>query len=174
MGSDIIVAIFAARQRQLEAARTAREASQRRTARHTANERELRDLKRALVAADALLHDAEAAALLRDDTATRRAMYAEFFLAKDWRLHCYGLGATALLIQLANAYLAVQINAWIARLYDTLQLCVTAPEQAAPQLAPLGWEFVVFSLPWATLAPASQYVMKRWALAWREALTQDV
>ena len=99
-------------------------------------------------------------------------MYAEFFLAKDWRLHCYGLGATALLIQLANAYLAVQINAWIARLYDTLQLCVTAPEQAAPQLAPLGWEFVVFSLPWATLAPASQYVMKRWALAWREALTE--
>ena len=99
-------------------------------------------------------------------------MYAEFFLAKDWRLHCYGLGATALLIQLANAYLAVQINAWIARLYDMLQLCVTAPEQAAPQLAPLGWEFVVFSLPWATLAPASQYVMKRWALAWREALTE--
>ena len=37
---------------------------------------------------------------------------------------------------------------------------------------PLGWEFVVFSLPWATLAPASQYVMKRWALAWREALTE--
>lgn len=97
-------------------------------------------------------------------------MIRAFFASKQWFIWAYGGGVFLLASLYGQVYIAVRVNEWYRTFFDMLQ-------QTGQHTLDDFWkslmDWAFLTVPFWILAAVTNYVMRLYALAWREAITFD-
>jgi peptide/bleomycin uptake transporter len=98
------------------------------------------------------------------------AMIRAFFASKQWFVWAYGGGVFLLASLYGQVYIAVRVNEWYRTFFDMLQ---RPGEHTLEDFwrSLMTWAFL--TVPFWILAAVTNYVMRLYALSWREAITFD-
>jgi peptide/bleomycin uptake transporter len=97
-------------------------------------------------------------------------MIRAFFASKQWFIWAYGGGVFLLASLYGQVYIAVRVNEWYRTFFDMLQ---RQGEHTLDDFwkSLMHWAFL--TVPFWILAAVTNYVMRLYALSWREAITFD-
>lgn len=104
-------------------------------------------------------------------------MFYQYFCSNDWAISAYLLLASIIGLWFLSSMVEVRLNDWDGRFFDKMQSAISAADGAKldyyDHVKPLLIEWCILTTMRIFLFPTINWLTRRFAFQWREALTAD-